>query len=268
LLFGTLPGVAYNRANHLRTPPKLLRVAVGMLVATLVGYLLHDPVEQVLTPGQLGATTRGLDTIIGCLLAFAAYFFAPTWQRRLLTERLADWAGATARQIDALVLFWAADEDRDRTTVAHAVVRARLSALEFIEAARSARFEPRDRHGRWQNDALDAVIDAVTSVRRQLAVLSALAPLWSAEESAAVIAAVKGISRNLKAVGLKPVNGSPAGDAGVTDDETSSPDTAAALERLHDALTALETVAAAQTPPVRGNLTPPWPPLQLATTHL
>ncbi len=200
-----------------------------------------------LTPGPLGATTRGLDTIIGCLLAFAAYLMAPTWQRRLLTEGLMEWARAAARQIDALVLLWAADDETHRLAVAHAVVRARLSALEFTAAARTARFEPRDRHGRWQNDAIDPVIDAVTSVRRQLAVLSALAPLWSAEERVIASSGVEAASRDLDAIGQGHVIESPSGAEGGVDEATAPTDTTAALGRLCGAVTVLETLAAAQT---------------------
>ncbi|WP_370937542.1 FUSC family protein [Amycolatopsis sp. cg13] len=197
-----------------------------------------------LTPGPLGATTRGLDTIIGCLLAFAAYLLAPTWHRRLLTERLAEWAEATARQIDALVLLWAADDEMHRLAAGHAVVRTRLTALEFTAAARGARLEPRDRHGRWENDALDPAVDAVTSVRRQIAALSALAPAWNAEERTAVTSRVEAASRDLDAIARAPVSAAQPGDA----EGTTSEDTTAALGRLRDAVAALETLAAAQTP--------------------
>jgi uncharacterized membrane protein YccC len=153
-----------------------------------------------LTAGPLGATTRGLDTIIGCLLAFAAYLIAPTWQRRLLTERLTEWARAAARHLDALVLLWNDDDEEHRLDVSHSVLRARVTRVELATSAQSARVEPRDRHGRWEDDALEAANAGVTAVTRHIAALSALVPLTSAEDRALIGVEVERASHELRAI--------------------------------------------------------------------
>ncbi|UYG15866.1 hypothetical protein BRM3_09450 [Brachybacterium huguangmaarense] len=153
-----------------------------------------------LTAGPLGATTRGLDTIIGCVLAFAAYLIAPTWQRRLLTERLTEWARAAAEHLDALVLLWNDDDEEHRLAVSHSVLRARVTRVEFATSAQSARVEPRDRHGRWEDDALEAANAGVTAVTRHIAALSALVPLTSAEDRALIGVEVERASHELRAI--------------------------------------------------------------------
>ncbi|MFF0698064.1 FUSC family protein [Streptomyces tendae] len=255
---GTIAGAVAGVALSFLPDAPALHASVLLLL--FYGYLVFRSCGQPftmfwvvawigsLTPGPLGATTRGIDTIIGCLLAFGAYLVAPTWQRRLLTERLTEWARTTARHINTLVLLWAADYRTHQLAVAHAVVRARLTALEFTTAARGARFEPRDRYGRWENDALDAAIDAVTSVRRQLAALSALAPFWNAEEGAAVSSQLEAAARDLSALGQTPVRTSRADGVGGAEEGAIFPDTTAALARLRGAGATLETLAATQTP--------------------
>ncbi|MFB9928695.1 FUSC family protein [Amycolatopsis halotolerans] len=255
---GTVAGAAFGVALSFLPAIPVLHAAVLLLL--FYGYLAFRSCGQPytmfwvvawigsLTPGPLGATTRGLDTVIGCLLAFAAYLVAPTWQRRLLTERLTEWAEAAARQIDALVLLWTADDEPHRLAVAHSTVRARLTGLEFTAAARSARDEPRDRRGRWPNDTLALAIDAVTSVRRQIAALSALAPLWNDDERAAVCAQVEMHSRVLDAVAQAPEFSAPHSNTGGAQGPTVSADTAAALDLLRDAGAAVEKIAAAQSP--------------------
>lgn len=204
-----------------------------------------------LTPGPLGATTRRLDTVIGCLLAFAAYLIAPTWQRRLLTERLREWAQATARHIDALVLLWAADDETHRLAVAQADVRARLTGLEFAAAAGSARHEPRDRHGRGGNDALDPAVHTVTSARAQIAALTALAPLWSIDERADACAQIEALSRDLDVLARapSPLSQAPGRGQPAPASAATGIDTTTALERLRTAVTDLEPLAAVQATP-------------------
>lgn len=255
---GAVLGVALSFAplNPLLHAVVLLLLFYGYLAFRSCGqpYTMFWVVAWIasLSPGPLGATTRGLDTVIGCLLAFAAYLLAPTWQRRLLTERLKEWAEATARHIDALVLLWTADDETHRLAVAQADVRARLTGLEFATAAGSARHEPRDRHGRWGNDALDPAVRTLTSARAQIAALTALAPLWSTDERAAACAQIEAVSRDLDVVAQAPLSAAaddgqpPAVSAG------TGADTATAMERLRAAVTDLEPLAAAQTGPVAG----------------
>lgn len=237
---GTIAGAAFGLALSFLPGTPLLHAV--LLLVLFYGYLAFRSCGQPytmfwvvawiasLTPGPLGATTRGLDTVIGCLIAFAGYLIAPTWQRRLLTELLAEWAATTARHIDALVLLWTSEDEAHQLAVAHEDVRARLTGLEFKAAASSARHEPRDRHGRWDNDTLAPVIEAVTTMRAQIAALTGLAPLWGTAERAAACAQIEKLSRDLDALAQAP--GAPPTESlasAATADDVVRPAAASAL---------------------------------------
>jgi uncharacterized membrane protein YccC len=261
---GTAAGVVLGVALSFLPETPLLHAIV--LLALYYGYLAFRSCGQPytmfwvvawiasLTPGTLSATTRGLDTLIGCALAFAAYLLAPTWQRRLLTERIQEWAEATARHIDTLAQQWLVDDEEHRRSVDQADVRARLTGLEFVAAAGSARYEPRDRHGRWEDETLAPVIDAVTGTRAQIAAITALARHWDAAERAAASAQIEAIARSFDALagasgGATPAHRPPEGGADAApraDSVLTGTDAAIALERLHTAVRVLTPLAAAQ----------------------
>lgn len=161
-----------------------------ILLVLFLGYLAFRSCGQpytmfwvvawiaALTPGPLGATTRGLGTLVGCLVAFAAYLLFPTWQRSLLAARLRDWAESLADHLEMLARMWSVDSTDNRQTVARAAVRARITRLDFSVSVGRALLEPADRTGRWDDAALKCAADGVENTGQQVAALSALAPQW------------------------------------------------------------------------------------------
>lgn len=221
-----------------------------------------------LMAGPLAATTRGVDTVIGCLIGFAAYLLFPTWQRRRLDELLSEWARAEADRLVALNLLWSGETEDRRLAVAHASVLSRLVRLEFVGAIRSARSEPPHPQGRWDDAVLTPAADAVTTVGRQIAALSALAPLWSDADQAGVRPAVERLAGELLVLAGTPEPGAgeavqvgdggtaadavtgdgrmPDSDAltdsGVAPDSDVPPDTRVALDQASEAVAQLEAL--------------------------
>lgn len=209
---------------ELRTP-----VLHGILLFVLYcGYLVFRSCGQAytmfwvvtwiscMTVGPLGATTRGVATVVGCLLAFLAYVLAPTWQRRMITERIHDWAHALAGRLDALIAYWNEGSDRHRHQVARSTVNSRLALIDFIETATSAQLEPADPHGRWPNRAIDPAINSVLEASRQVSLLHALAPFWDDAERARVseeTAALADRLRGLPHAFLQHVQNAPAAES-------------------------------------------------------
>lgn len=150
--------------------------------------------------GPLAAITRAIDTVIGCLLGFAAYLLFPTWQRRRLDELLSEWARAEADRLVALSRLWAEEAEEHRLAVAHASVLSRLIRIEFAAATKSARSEPEHPQGRWSDADLDPAAAAVLTVARQIAALSALAPYWSEAERGDVHSDVERLTGELLAL--------------------------------------------------------------------
>ncbi len=249
---GTMGGVVAGVALSFLPMTSVAHTIVMLLV--FYGYLAFRSCGQaytmfwvvtwiaLLTPGPLGATTRGLATLVGCALAFVAYLLAPTWQRRLLTEQLREWAQAAADHLDALAALWSRDSERNRVDVAQAVVRNRLVRLDFDEAAKSARLEPADRDGRWPNEAIDRAIDAVVAISKQISALSALGPIWTDVERAHAAGAASTQAAYLRAsfdLGSADSTGTP------WDDGSASPaDADRALARI--AATRVELVEIAR----------------------
>lgn len=192
-----------------------------------------------LTPGPLGSTTRALDTVVGCLLAFAAYLIAPTLQRTQLSGMLKQWGEATAAHLDALVLLWAADTEGHRSSVAQSEFTARATGLDFAEAARNAQLEPADRRGRWEAGAVQQASAAVSAARSSIAALSALAQGWSTAERLHFSAQLEESSRALVELEQQLAARSTAGTA-----QPASGDAAIALQELRSNSAALHRLLA------------------------
>ncbi|UQE73263.1 FUSC family protein [Gordonia sp. PP30] len=144
--------------------------SMGQLYTMLfvVAWIAH------LTPGVLGATTRAGATVIGVVLAFAAFLLFPSYQRRMLTRRLRAWALSAADKLDALAALWSHNTEAGRRHVADTTVRGRLARLDFCDSARQALVEPADKHGRWTNAALLPSVDSVSRIGATLAGFAAL----------------------------------------------------------------------------------------------
>jgi uncharacterized membrane protein YccC len=127
-----------------------------------------------MTPGPEAGFTRGLDTLIGCAIALAVFLTAPTWQRRQVPGRLADWSTAEGHRLLALARLWVGDTGNHRTALAESTVDSRIARLELFHALGTAATEPPDRDGRWDNVTLSRLREDVTEVTRATAVLSAL----------------------------------------------------------------------------------------------
>lgn len=247
---GALLGIALSflPADPLLHTMVLLLLYIGLQVFRTCGQpwsmLFLVAWISSLMAGPLAATTRGVDTVIGCLIGFAAYLLFPTWQRRRLDELLSEWARAEADRLVALSLLWSGETEERRLAVAQASVLSRMVRLEFVGATRSARSEPPHPQGRWDDAALTPAADAVTTVGRQIAALSALAPYWSAVERAGVRSATQGLAGELLILTGTPQPG--AGDAvrvgdAVTGGEVA-PDTRAALDQASAAVAQLATL--------------------------
>ncbi|MFT4226270.1 FUSC family protein [Micropruina sp.] len=193
---GALLGIALSflPADPLLHTVVLLLLYIGLQVFRTCGQpwsmLFLVAWISSLMAGPLAAVTRGIDTVIGCLLGFAAYLLFPTWQRRRLDELLSEWARAEADRLVALSRLWADETEEHRLAVAHASVLSRLIRIEFAAATKSARSEPEHPQGRWSDADLDPAAGAVLTVARQIAALSALAPYWSETERDGVRAEV------------------------------------------------------------------------------
>lgn len=247
---GALLGIAISflPANPLLHTVILLLLYIGLQVFRTCGQpwsmLFLVAWISSLMAGPLAAITRGVDTVIGCLLGFAAYLVYPTWQRRRLDELLSEWAQAEAHRLAALNLLWSeATEDR-RLAVAHADVASRLIRLEFVAATKSARSEPVHPQGRWDDTALDPAAGAVVTVGRQIAALSALAPFWSDTARVSVRSAVARLADELQAfagAGQSQRDGLPA-ETDVVDGGEVELETRSALDQTERAVAQLAAV--------------------------
>ncbi len=247
---GALLGIALSflPADPLLHTVVLLLLYIGLQVFRTCGQpwsmLFLVAWISSLMAGPLAATTRGVDTVIGCLIGFAAYLLFPTWQRRRLDELLSEWARAEADRLVALNLLWSGETAERRLAVAQASVLSRLVRLEFVGATRSARSEPPHPQGRWDDAALTPAADAVTTVGRQIAALSALAPYWSEAERAGVRSATEGLAGELVVLAGTPQPG--AGDSvgvgGAVTGGDVPPDTRVALDQASGAVAQLATL--------------------------
>ena len=243
---GTIAGAAFGIALSFLPYQPLLHTVVLLLL--FWGYLVFRSCGQpytmfwvvawiaALEPGTLGATTRGLGTVVGCLLAFAAYLLFPTWHRALLSERLNEWRSSVADQLDRLRTRWDDDTEDHRLDVARAAVTARLTRIEFAETASAALVEPADKHGRWTNDSIPPTVEAVQQVARQIAALTALAPMWSPADRIAAGRMITETAQRLTDIDAAPVD---------TTTRVASTDTAAALTELERSASSVRELEAA-----------------------
>ncbi|MFT3970550.1 MAG: hypothetical protein QM695_09780 [Micropruina sp.] len=91
--------------------------------------------------------------------------------------------------------------------------------LEFVNAAPSARTESPHPVQRWDDAVPSPAADAVFTVGRQVAALSALAPYWSEAEREDSRSAVEQLARELLVLAGTPQPG--VGDAVQVDDEVT-----------------------------------------------
>lgn len=171
-----------------------------MLIVLFLGYLAFRSCGQpwtmfwvvawigILTPGPEGAITRGLYTVVGCVIAFATYAIAPTWHRPRLGTALHGWADSEAERLAALAAMWQVPSEEHRLTVAEATGRSRLARIEFTTAGELAQREPERHDDPWSNERISAVSDAVLGVARETAALAARQELDPDAQSAAEIA--------------------------------------------------------------------------------
>ncbi|MFT3833681.1 MAG: FUSC family protein [Micropruina sp.] len=265
---GALLGIALSflPADPLLHTVVLLLLYIGLQVFRTCGQpwsmLFLVAWISSLMAGPLAATTRGIDTVIGCLIGFAAYLLFPTWQRRRLDDLLSEWARFEADRLVALNQLWSGESEERRLAVAHASVLSRVVRLELLGAIRSARSEPPHPQGRWDDAALTPAADAVTTVGRQIAALSALAPYWSEAERVGVRSATEGLAGELLVLACAEQPGAEgavhvgdgvlAGDAVTGDGRTPdsdaltdgdvAPDTRVAVEQTSGAVAQLEAL--------------------------
>jgi uncharacterized membrane protein YccC len=127
-----------------------------------------------MTPGPEAGFTRGLDTLIGCIIGLAVFLTAPTWQRKQIPGRLADWSAAEAHRLRTLVQLWSEDTEARRLKLAESTVDSRIARLELLRALSTALTEPPLRDGRWDNEALNSIQSDVTVSTRSIAALAAV----------------------------------------------------------------------------------------------
>ncbi|MET9327658.1 FUSC family protein [Tsukamurella sp. NPDC003166] len=179
---GTLLGAALGIGIAFLGNDPLLHTII--LIVLFLGYLAFRSCGQpwtmfwvvawigILTPGPEGALTRGLYTVVGCVIAFATYAIAPTWHRPRLRASLLSWADAEADRLAALAALWRAPSEAHRLTVAEATGRSRLARIEFTTAGELAQREPARHDEPWSNESIDAVSGAVLGVAREVAALA------------------------------------------------------------------------------------------------
>ncbi|KAA9394516.1 hypothetical protein FCK90_06775 [Kocuria coralli] len=253
---GTVLGALLGIGLSFLPQNPLLHIII--LVLLFFGYLAFRSCGQAwtmfwvvawiaaLTPGPLGAITRGADTLIGCVIGFAVFLVAPTWHRNQLSDRLKDWSQAEGERLESLSTLWQLDSEEHRLAVAHATVRSRVARLEFFNAAHSARTEPRSKREQWENDDLDPVSDRVLEVSRQVAVLSVSVPQWPEEARSRACSQADALATALRRLGageqeasadggsqrIQPVRTEEPGGPGVADAQLAFTRAAEALDWL------------------------------------
>ena len=213
-LIGTLLGAPVGIALTLLPLPPAVHLL--LLLALYCGYVAYRTAGQVysmlflvayiscLIPTPLSATTRAGATTLGSLIAFAAYLLLPTWERRLLTERLRYWLRAVADQLDAQAATWSDDSAAHRSAAARHTVRARLARLDFVASARNALLEPADRSGRWPPGLIVPVVASVAELARQVAILTAMSRGWTPDVGSAALAHARPMSSRLRDLAAAP----------------------------------------------------------------
>lgn len=183
---GTVAGAVVGVALSFLPANPVLPTAI--LIVLFLGYLAFRSCGQPwtmfwvvawissLTIGPLGAVTRGVETIVGCVLAFAVYLMVPTYQRRRLSALIGEWMLIEADRLDALGRLWSRPGEQQQLDVARSTVRSRLTRLEIVEAGHQASYEPADRAGRWPNADIETSLEDMVAIARQVAVIAVLAP--------------------------------------------------------------------------------------------
>ncbi|MBB4892288.1 putative membrane protein YccC [Streptomyces olivoverticillatus] len=121
-------------------------------------------------------------TLLGGLLALAAYALFPAWETLKLRDRLADWLDANGRYALAVLAVYAHPADRKPRRVREALLDQRAARLEWEEAAARAQKEP-VRHRGISRGAERAAESALATMGRATMLMEAHLPAADAEPS-------------------------------------------------------------------------------------
>jgi uncharacterized membrane protein YccC len=108
------PAAALVLANY-----AIFSVCIASLVVTLLAFTGNP---EVATAGQ-----RSIYTLLGSVIAFAAYLLWPTWEATSLPETLASLAGTEGLYAGRVLRAWAAPADADRGALQRSRLEARVA---------------------------------------------------------------------------------------------------------------------------------------------
>lgn len=168
--------------------PNELAVHAVVLTVLYFGYLAFRSCGQAytmfwvvawiaaLTVGPAGAITRGVETIVGCVLAFVVYLAAPTWHRTRLSGLLVTLLRAEAARLQVIAqLTLAPTDEQTDLELARSTTQSRIVRMEFTEAVQHAAAEPRRVESVWSADLTATLAREVVNISRQTSVLAAFA---------------------------------------------------------------------------------------------
>ncbi|MEW1721735.1 FUSC family protein [Streptomyces sp. NPDC093109] len=210
---GTLVGVVLATGIvHATHPGSAVSVALAVLSAGLMYLLLRTgyAISQVFvsayvvflldTAGEGVTQTvrdRVLLTLLGGLLAMAAYAVYPAWETPRLRARLADWLVTDGRYAAAVVAHYARptgpSAGRAGPDVRETLLASREARIAWHAAEARATHEP-VRHRGLSPEAADAADDALAQLARVAMLLEAHLP----ERGAAPVPAAAGLAEALR----------------------------------------------------------------------
>ncbi|NED01731.1 FUSC family protein, partial [Streptomyces sp. SID6648] len=148
------------------------QVCVAAYVVFLLGMAGDDWSQTV--------TERIVLTLVGGLLAMAAYALYPAWETPRLRNRLAEWLVADGRYAATVVDRYADPASRDDEDVRDALIATREARVAWQEALATAQHEPVRHRGISRAAATDAQ-HALAQLGRSAMVLEAHLPARSAD---------------------------------------------------------------------------------------
>ncbi|WP_328318873.1 FUSC family protein [Streptomyces sp. NBC_00388] len=152
----------------------LMRTGYTAASACVSAYVVFLLDMSGLAVGQT-IRDRVLLTLIGGILAMAAYAVYPAWETPRLRNRLADWLLADGRYAAAVVAHYADPAGARRTDVRTAVLAARTARIAWQEALERAAHEP-VRHRGLSRSAAAGAQEAMAQLGRAAMLMEAHLP--------------------------------------------------------------------------------------------
>ncbi|WP_182346812.1 FUSC family protein [Tomitella gaofuii] len=164
-ILGALVGTALSLVPGTQHEGPFLVIAALFVLAYLVGRTMSQGTLMLVVVawlafilgGEPAAFTRTLDTIVGAVIAWAAFFVIPTWNVDRVRELFQQWCGRGRSALTTIAAESQSPGAAASRTQQRAFTDMLHSERRFVRAARVVPLEPRSEESPWPLESLPLI---------------------------------------------------------------------------------------------------------------